>query len=129
MSFEINGTVYKIGDTQTLKNDFTKRDFVIRTDEQYAQILAFELVKDKTAMADKFKPGDAVKVSFDVRGREWEGRFFTNLSAWRIEPAMAENSAQGSTSGAAPMPAPGAAPMPTEPPFDAGDSAEDDLPF
>lgn len=123
MSFEIEGKVYKIGDVQTLKNDFTKRDFVVETQEQYPQKVNFELVKDKTAIADRFSVGQQVKVSFNIRGSEWNGRFFVNLSAWKIE-AMTEAQGGGGSS----TPPPPAPPAPGEP-FDPGDAAEDDLPF
>lgn len=122
MSFEIEGKVYKIGDIQTLKNDFTKRDFVVETQEQYPQKVNFELVKDKTALADRFAIGQQVKVSFNVRGSEWNGRFFVNLSAWKVE-AVAEGAGNGGQT--PPPPAPS---VPGEP-FDPGDAAEDDLPF
>ncbi len=122
MSFEIEGKVYKIGDVQTLKNDFTKRDFVVETEETYPQKVNFELVKDKTAIADRFSIGQKVKVSFNIRGSEWNGRFFVNLSAWKIDAV------EGGATGGDQAPPPPAPPAPGEP-FDPGDAAEDDLPF
>jgi single-strand DNA-binding protein len=121
MSFELQGKIYKIGDVQTLKNDFTKREFVVETEETYPQKVNFELVKDKTVLVNGMNIGDKVKVSFNVRGSEWQGRFFVNLSAWKVEAVGAQAGPGAPPQG--PMP-----PMPEEP-FDAGDAAEDDLPF
>lgn len=129
MSYELQGRVHKIGDIQTIKNDFTKREFVVQTDEQYPQLVPFELIKDKTSLIDGFKKGDPIKVSFDIRGREWQDRFFINLSAWRVERVGAPNPSEGAPSQGAPQPpASTQAPTPTEI-FDPGDAAEDDLPF
>lgn len=127
MSFELQGRVHKIGDVQTIKNDFTKREFVVKTDEQYPQLIPFELIKDKTSLIDGFKVGDAIKVSFDIRGREWQDRFFLNLSAWRVEQVGAP-SAGGAPQGAPQPPANAKAPTPPEI-YDPGDAADDDLPF
>ena len=38
-------------------------------------------------MLDNVKEGQKVTVSFDISGREWNGRYFVNLNAWKIEPA------------------------------------------
>lgn len=132
MNYEMEGKILKIEDTQTLKNDFTKREFVVETDEQYPQKVKFELIKDKTALVDKFSAGDAVKVSFNIRGSEWNGKYFVNLSAWRVEAAQqnagAGASAGSATTGGTPG-APVPPPMPAGEPFDPGDASEDDLPF
>lgn len=124
MSFDLQGKIIKIDDVQTFNSGFTKREFVVKTDENYPQDIKFELVKDKTSLIEKFQLGDDVKVSFDVRGSEWNGKYFVNLNAWRIEAA---GSGVGQQAPAAPG-APAAVPPPGDA-FDPGDAAEDDLPF
>lgn len=124
MAYELQGKVIKIDDVQTFGSGFTKREFVVRTEEQYPQDVKFELVKDKTALLDAYKVGDAIKVSFDIRGSEWQGKHFVNLSAWRLDG--------GTASAAAPAPGQASTPAAVPPPgdvFDPGDAAEDDLPF
>ncbi len=130
MNYEMEGNIFKIEETQTLKNDFTKREFVVETSEQYPQKVKFELIKDKTSLVDKFSVGDAVKVNFNIRGSEWNGKYFVNLSAWRVEAAQQNTgaSAGAATTGSTPG-APVPPPMPAGEPFDPGDAAEDDLPF
>ncbi|WOO39267.1 DUF3127 domain-containing protein [Rubellicoccus peritrichatus] len=83
--FELSGKVKEIFDEQTFGSGFTKREFVITTAEKYPQDVQFELVKDKIALLSSVSKGDQVTVSFDVRGREWKGRYFVNLSAWKIQ--------------------------------------------
>lgn len=128
MSFEIQGQLYKIGDVQTIKNDFTKREFVVKTEDQYPQVIPFELIKDRTSLIDGFNQGDMVKVSFDIRGREWQDRFFVNLNAWRVEKVGGSSSGPAPSGGTAEAPASTNAPTPPEI-YDPGDAADDDLPF
>ena len=85
--FDITGTVKKLFDEQTFGSGFTKREFVITTEaDRYPQDIKFETVKDKIAQLSGLKPGDKVKVFFDLRGREWKESYFVNLNAWKIEP-------------------------------------------
>lgn len=75
-------------DTQTFGSGFTKREFVVTVgDDRYPQDIKMEFVKDKTAVLDKFRPGARVKVGFDLRGGEHNGRYYVNLQAWRMHPA------------------------------------------
>lgn len=85
--FEIEGTLTVIGEIQSFASGFTKRQFVVKTPGEYPQVIAFELVKDSCAKIDKHKLGDGVKVFFNVRGNEYNGKYFVNLSAWKIDSA------------------------------------------
>ena len=81
------GTIIAIDDIITFDSGFTKREFVIKTtdDGDYPQDIKFELVKDKTSLIDKYNIGDRVKVFINIRGREWNEKYFVNLVAWKIE--------------------------------------------
>ena len=81
------GNIIAIDDIITFDSGFTKREFVIKTtdDGEYPQDIKFELVKDKTALVDKYNVGDKVTVHFNIRGREWNEKYFVNLVAWRLE--------------------------------------------
>lgn len=88
MAYEMKGTVKVIGEVQTFGSSFTKREIVITTsDDKYPQDIRMDAIKDRTALLDDFKVGDPVKVSFDIRGREYNGRYFVDLSVWKIEAA------------------------------------------
>ena len=85
-AFEMEGKVKVIKEAQTFASGFSKREFVVEVaDGQYTQEIALECLKDKAAMLDELAEGDGVKVSFDIRGREYQGRHFVNLVAWKIE--------------------------------------------
>ena len=127
MSLEVEGLLHKKFETENKTDSFQAREFVIQTDGQYPQFVKFQLVQDRCGSVDPFKEGDKIKVFFDLRGREWNGKYFTNLNAWKIESVNLNP----------PPAAPAGGEMPTEePPFTnfsdgkdmmAGDV--DDLPF
>lgn len=81
------GVIIAIDDTITFDSGFTKREFVIKTtdDGDYPQDIKFELVKDKTALIDKYNVGDKITVYLNIRGREWNEKYFVNLVAWKLE--------------------------------------------
>ncbi len=88
---EISGKIKKIDETKTYgASGFRKREMVVTTDEQYPQMLLIEFVQDKCDMLNNFQPGEEVKVSINLRGREWinpegEAKYFNSIQGWRIE--------------------------------------------
>lgn len=112
--YQTQGTIKVILDTQTFPSGFTKREFVLTTQqEQYPQDLKFELVKDRTSLIDSFDIGQQVTVHFDIRGNEYQGRYFVNLSCWKIEGAQEQEASSS----------------PPEASFDGDFSDTDDIPF
>ena len=86
MSFEIEGKLYKKFETESKTPSFQAREFVILISESnYPQHIKFQLTQDRCSIIDKYNEGEQIKVFFDLRGREWNEKFFTNLNAWRVE--------------------------------------------
>ena len=86
MSYDITGKLIVIGDVQTFSSGFTKRTFVIETTaDRYPQTIPLEVVKDKCALLDGFAVGDMVTASYDLRGNEYNGKYYVNVQAWRID--------------------------------------------
>ena len=106
-----------VGETQTFGgNGFRKREIVVTTDEQYPQHIMVEFVQDKTDLLNNYQVGQNVKISINLRGREWvnpqgETKYFNSIQGWRIENLQA----------AAPQ---GAPEMPPMPPADAFEPAK-----
>lgn len=80
-------------------NGFKKRDIVVTTEEQYPQHISIQFVQDKVNLLDSYKVGDDVKVSINLRGREWvnpqgETVYFNTIQGWRIEKLNATPAAQ-----------------------------------
>jgi single-strand DNA-binding protein len=135
MKYETQGSIKAIFPVMTFKNDFTKREFVVTTEaDKYPQDLKFELVKDKCAQLDKYQVGQRVKVEFDLRGSEYQGKYYVNLSAWRLSPAEGDGmdqSAPDDDYGQAPARRSGGgqAPSQPKPPADFNYGEEEDIPF
>ncbi len=85
MAYEISGKIKEIFDTQTFPSGFSKREFVITTEDKFPQDVKLECLKEKAEQLENLQKGQQVKVSFDIQGREYNGRYFVNLNAWRIE--------------------------------------------
>ena len=123
---EVVGKIKKVDETKTFgASGFRKREMVVTTNEQYPQMLMIEFVQDKCDLLNSYQVGQDVKVSINLRGREWinpqgEAVYFNSIQGWRIEAAPAEGG------GAAPV----APPVDTfEKTADVSDSEPDDLPF
>lgn len=124
---EIEGKVKLIGETQSFgTNGFRKRELVVTTDEQYPQHIMVEFVQDKCDLLNTYGVGQDVKVSINLRGREWTNpqgqvKYFNSIQGWRIE-----NVSQSA-------PAPGMPPVPPMEAFEPADNLNeedhDDLPF
>lgn len=126
--YEASGKIKMIGDIQSFASGFTKREFVVTTaHDKYPQDIKFDLVKDKCAVLDSFKPGDDVQVSFDVRGREYNGKYYVDLACWKLQAAGAASDAPSRPQqGAQRNPSPAAEPSMSDL---RNDDDFDDVPF
>ena len=146
---------------QSARGAWARQDFILEfPDGNFTSSACFTAWgQDKVAELDKFRVGDPVKVSFNVRAREYSGRWYNDLRIWKIEAAGADNAggsyqggyASGSSqqgfapagapqdfaapdggfapSGNAPQPPAFSAPAPSLEDMPAEDLSEDDLPF
>jgi hypothetical protein len=110
--------------------NWTSQDFVIEIPGQYVSNAVFNVYGDRVQL-DQFQIGEYIKVSFDIRGREYQGRWYNTLNAWKIErPGTNAPHQQAAT--AAPQaaaPATQAAPAPPTGPAEQPQQGGDDLPF
>ena len=92
MSFQVEGRLHKKFDTAQITDSFKKREFVVEVEDgAYTQIIKFQLTQNNCDKLDPYNEGDQMKVTFNLRGREYnkngETMYFTNLEAWRLEKA------------------------------------------
>lgn len=109
-------------------NNWKAQEYVIETEEQYPKKMCFEIFgADRIqSMSPLLVVGNTVKVSFDIDAREWNGRYFNSIRAWKVElPDQA--AAAAAAPGVQPMPAPEAFPPAQD--VAAGGETNDDLPF
>lgn len=125
---EVTGRIKVISAEQQISATFKKRELVVTTDEQYPQTIMVEFTQDKCDLLNNYNPGEEVKVSINLRGREWvnpqgETKYFNSIQGWRIEKAGQAAPQQSQQS--PPMPAAAA----FEPAATFTEEEHDDLPF
>lgn len=128
MSLELTGTLVKFYETKTFPSGFSIQEFVVRTDERYPQEILVQAAKEKIDTLKNFKENDVVKVKFNLRGREYNGRHFVSLDMWAMDIAAAGNTSASNPSTMNSSAAPASAPVMNSNPAD-NDAEGDDLPF
>lgn len=92
---EVVGKIKVINAPMQVSASFKKREMVVTTEEQYPQHIMIEFTQDKCDLLNNYNIGEAVKVSINLRGREWvnpqgETKYFNSIQGWRIERMGAE---------------------------------------
>jgi hypothetical protein len=85
MNYTIEGKVVVVTETTQITEKFAKREIVIETDDKYPQQVMLEFSQDKCQLLDNCKVDDNVQIGFNIRGREWNGKYFTRLEGWNIK--------------------------------------------
>ncbi|MEM1402743.1 MAG: DUF3127 domain-containing protein [Pseudomonadota bacterium] len=99
MAYELTGKIKLIQEPKTFDSGFTKREMVVIVEDgRYPQEINLEFVQDKVALLDSLQPGQEVTVSFDIRGREYNGRYFNNLQGWKVVSQAEPTDASGEAS-------------------------------
>lgn len=133
MAYQATGRLHKVFDTEQKSASFAARDFVVEVaDGKFPQMIKFQLVQDKCTLIDDYSEGDEISVEFDLRGREWNDKYFTNLNAWRIGKADGQSggSANDSTGSDAPSASYTSSTSGTSSaPLQSNDDFDDDIPF
>ena len=90
MSLEIKGKINQIlkvdSGISKAGKEWKKQEFVVETaDEQFPKQICFTLFNDKISLLEGLNAGEEVNVSFSVESREFNGRWYHNINAWRID--------------------------------------------
>ncbi len=129
---EVSGIIKFIDETKTYgESGFRKRELVVTTEEQYPQHILIEFIQDNVTLLDSFQLGQRVKVSINLRGREWtnpsgETRYFNSLVGWKI---VSMDEANTNATPTPPMPPSENTSAPTTGNASENKEEEDDLPF
>ena len=116
---DFKGEVVFITPTMSVSDKFKKREVTLKSQDEYPQYVTFQLTQDKCDLANNLKAGDAVEVSYNLRGRKWEAqdgtiKYFNSIEAWTMSlSSKVENSAVDKLRKT----------------FDTTDESSDDLPF
>ena len=133
MALELEGRIARKLGVQTgtsARGAWSKQEFIFEYQEGNfpSQVCMNVWGDDKVRELDKFQVGDKVKVSFNLSSREYNGRWYTDVRAWRIEPAAAAQPGGYAPQAAYAAPAAPSAPLPTADDM-SSPLSDDDLPF
>lgn len=121
----------KSGVSASTGNPWKVQSYVLETHDQYPRRMCFDVFGEDKIKTFNIQAGQELTVSFDIDAREYQGRWFNSIRAWKVAPAT---QATGNvppydpTVQPAASPIPNAAPASPAQPADDGNSA-DDLPF
>ena len=89
MSFKVKGRVVDIMQLQTgssARGEWKKLDFLLEVpDDQFPKKICFTLFNDKTEMIKETDKSREVEVSFNLEAREYNGKWYHNVNAFRID--------------------------------------------
>lgn len=122
------------GVSQRTGNSWKTQEFVIETHEQYPRKCVFNVFGEDRLREFNIQVGEELTVSFDIDAREFNGRWYNDIRAWRVvrvdpNAVAAAPAATPQPQAYAPQPQQPAAPAAAPQPEVAGGAAEDDLPF
>ena len=122
---ELTGKVIAVLDARsgTSKNGnaWKVQEYVIETHDTYPRKMCFDVFGEDKINQFNIQPGEELNVSFDIDAREWQGRWFNSIRAWKVERV---NATQPTPAEGVPFP-----PPPTVPVDFSNSDEKDDLPF
>ena len=122
---ELSGKVIAVleprGGVSKTGNAWKVQEYVIETHDQYPRKMCFDVFGEDKINQFNIQVGEELTVHFDIDAREWQGRWFNSIRAWKVERAAAQPAPAGTD---VPFPPMSAAPVD----FSAGDE-KDELPF
>jgi single-strand DNA-binding protein len=81
------GTIHLIGEPRQVSEKMNLVEFVLSIGDKYPQLVQFQAVNERVKFLDGAKVGHECEVKFDLRGREYNGKFYVSLNAWDIRIA------------------------------------------
>ena len=129
---EISGKIIQVlpeqgGVSKTSGKEWKLQAYVLETQEQYPRKVHFEVFGEDRIKANPCQLDDVVTVSFDIESREFNGRWYTSIRAWKIQQGVVDAAAPAAVPAAEPV----AAPQAHVATFDAAAGVDEttDLPF
>jgi len=117
-------------------NPWAVQAYVLETQEQFPRKVHFEIFGEQRIKDNPCEIDDLVTISFDIESREFNGRWYTSIRAWKVQQGIVDaNAQQPAAAPIGPAAPASSAPQPMAAPnvevFDpaAGGDSTDDLPF
>lgn len=119
----------KSGVSQRTGEQWQSREYVIETQEQYPKKICFEVFGTDKLKEFNIRNNDLIKVHFDITAREYNGKWYNSVRAWKVEHVNTDGSVVGETATQVAAPAPQAPAVPTKSAAPSSHESFDDLPF
>lgn len=93
---EVIGTLIKVENINKITDNFTVKDFVIRTEGPFPQVIMLRLVNDHCHDLHGIELNTEIRCNFQIKGREWLGhadgkpRYYNTIECWKIRRVDAE---------------------------------------
>ena len=133
-NLELEGKIVRklaVQSGQSARGQWAKQEFVLEyMDGSFPTSVCFTAWgDDKVNDLNRFQVGDTVKVAFNIKGREYNGKWYNDLRVWRISAPAAAGAEDPAKASAPQAPATGFQGMPQAPVSDAPAPTIDDMPF
>ena len=119
----------KSGVSQRTGEQWQSREYVIETQEQYHKKMCFEVFGTDKLKEFNIRNNDLIKVHFDITAREYNGKWYNSIRAWKVEHVNQDGSAAGATANQVAASSPQAQAPATQAAAPAAQESDDDLPF
>ena len=91
MSLQLKGKVLQILQVESgvsrAGKEWQKQEFVVETEDQFPRKVCFTLFNDKISLLNGIQEGEEVDVSFSIESRDFNGKWYHNINAWKVEMA------------------------------------------
>ena len=129
---ELTGKIIAVlaerGGVSKAGNEWKIQEYVLETMEQYPRKMMFNVFGADRIAQFNIQLGETLTVSFDIDSREYNGRWYNDIRAWKVDRNVAPAAGAPVTVAGAPVPPPVADPFGAAPQMNASSEA-DDLPF
>ena len=88
--FTIDGVVKHLGALERKSDKLNVQDIVVEVADKYPQLVLVQFKNDRTDQLQGVRVGDMVRVHWNIRGREFQGKYYTSLEGWKLEKAKAQ---------------------------------------
>lgn len=94
--FTIEGKIKALLPIEEFTN-FQKQTLILEFEQgEFTNIIKIDFLGDKVSLLNGFNVGQSLKVYFNIKAKEWNERYFNNVTAWRIEEKADTNGHQTS---------------------------------
>ena len=99
MENKITGKVLSISGIETVGQNATEKQTIVveETGQEYPQSVTIDALNDKVQQLAGISEGDEVTAHFNLKAREYNGRWFQNVNLWKVEKLSASNESKPAT--------------------------------